>query len=135
MTTSTTEPTQTTVDLAFLERYQQAWSDGDEDRIVEMMTPDGVYEASYGPEPFGRRYVGREDIRAGVLRGKGLFPGGHSDHYETHLFGNHGFARWTSSRIGPDGSTIDVQGCDFYEFRDGLVSRKIAFRKSFVADE
>ena len=135
MAGSATGSAQASIDMAFLERYQQAWSDGDADRIVEMMTPDGVYEASYGPDPWGRRYVGRDEIRAGVLRGKSLFPGGHSDHYDTYLFGDHGFARWTSTRVGQDGSTVDVQGCDFYEFRDGLVSRKIAFRKSFVAPE
>ena len=134
MSSPVTEADQAAVELEFLERYQQAWSDGDADTIVAMMTPDGVYEASYGPEPWGRRYAGREEIRAGVIRGKELYPGGHSDHYDTYLFGNHGFARWTSSRPGPDGSKVDVQGCDFYEFRDGLVSRKIAFRKSFVAD-
>ena len=102
--------------------------------IMAHLADDCVFESPRGPEPWGRRYVGREEIRAGVIRGKELYPGGHSDHYDTYLFGNHGFARWTSSRPGPDGSKVDVQGCDFYEFRDGLVSRKIAFRKSFVAD-
>lgn len=135
MSRSATESSEASIDLAFLERYQEAWSDGDADRIVEMMTPDGIYEASFGSDPWGKRYVGHDEIRAGILRGQSLYPGGHSDHHDTHLFGDHGFARWTSSRVGPEGANVDVYGCDFYEFRDGLVSRKIAFRKSFVEAE
>jgi ketosteroid isomerase-like protein len=120
-----------TIDDAFFARYQQAWSESDVDAIVEMMTSDGLYEASFGPEPWGQRFVGHDEIRVGLTK---IFSG--ASHKATHeyderyTFGNHGFSTWTSTSIGPDGQPVAVHGCDFYEFRDGLVAKKIAFRKA-----
>lgn len=118
---------------ALLARYQRAWSELDADTIVELMTPDGVYEASFGPEPYGQRFVGREAIRRAVLGFKtGPHPGSH-EYGETYLFGSHAFATWTSVQRGPDGAVLaSTHGCDFYELRDGLVARKIAYRKSLA---
>lgn len=120
----------TDVDDEFFARYQRAWTDGDIEAIVEMMTPDGLYEASFGPEPWGQRFVGRAAIRAGLEAmhaAAGERPS--HDYGERYAFGNHGFSTWTSTSVGPDGTESSVHGADFYEFRDGLVSKKIAFRK------
>jgi ketosteroid isomerase-like protein len=114
-----TAATPTVVDDEFFARYQQAWTDGDIEAIVEMMTPDGLYEASFGPEPWGQRFVGHAAIRAGLEAmhaAAGTRP--------SHDYGE----RYTS--VGPDGTTSSIHGADFYEFRDGLVAKKIAFRKA-----
>lgn len=118
------------VDDAFFARYQQAWSEADVEKIVEMMTPDGMYEASFGPEPWGKRYVGRTAILA-ALKEMYPEPGSHSTHEygQRYRDGNHGFSAWTSTSEGPDGQPVTTYGFDFYEFRDGLVSKKIAYRK------
>jgi ketosteroid isomerase-like protein len=119
------------VDDAFFARYQHAWSVGDADSIAEMMTPDGLYEASFGPEPWGQRFNGRDAIRAAVVAQQAS-----SSHLGSHVYGqryvcgNHGFSTWTSDSVDADGNPTVVYGCDFYEFRDGLVSKKIAFRKA-----
>lgn len=119
------------IDDEFFARYQKAWSESNADAIVEMMTPDALYEASFGPEPWGQRFVGHDEIRAGLNR---MFQGSADaathDYDERYAFGNHGFSTWRSTSIGPDGHQVTVHGCDFYEFRDGLVAKKIAFRKS-----
>jgi ketosteroid isomerase-like protein len=118
------------VDDEFFARYQRAWSDADIDAIVEMMTPDGLYEASFGPAPWGDRFVGREAIHAAV---SAMYPGPgpHAAHVygERYRDGNHGFSPWTSTKSGPDGEPVTTYGFDFYEFRDGLVAKKIAYRK------
>jgi ketosteroid isomerase-like protein len=123
---------ETSTHASLLERYQRAWSEGDVEAIVSLMTDDGVYEASYGPEPFGRRFIGHDAIREGILEMKRSSPHPNSSHDygETYLFGDHAFATWTSAWTTPDGGSDSVHGCDLYEFRDGLVSRKIAFRKA-----
>ncbi len=119
------------VDDAFFARYQHAWSVGDADAIAGMMTPDGLYEASFGPEPWGQRFNGRDAIRAAVVAQQAS-----SSHRGSHVYGqryvcgNHGFSTWTSDSVDADGNPTVVYGCDFYEFRDGLVSKKIAFRKA-----
>ncbi|TDE88559.1 nuclear transport factor 2 family protein [Occultella glacieicola] len=111
-------------------RYQQAWSDGDVEGIVTGMTADGLYEASFGPEPWGRRYVGHDEIRAALIE-MGVGQPGHANHVygERFTIGNRGFSEWTSTSTAEDGTTSTVHGADFYEFRDGLVSKKIAYRK------
>lgn len=114
----------------FFARYQRAWSDADIETIVEMMTPDGLYEASFGPESWGNRFVGRDAIREAL---KEMYPGSgpHPAHVygERYRDGNHGFSAWTSTSEGPDGEPTTTYGFDFYEFREGLVAKKIAYRK------
>lgn len=116
------------VDL--LARYQQAWSDGDIDAIVSMTPEDGVYEASFGPEVWGERFVGPEAIRAKLLA-MGVHQPDRARHEygETHVVGDCGFAMWTSVQDGPDGPQVTMHGADFYRFRDGKVAAKIAYRK------
>ena len=52
---------------ALLARYQQAWTDGDIEGILSMTPAHGVYEASFGPNPWGQRFVGHDEIRAALL--------------------------------------------------------------------
>jgi len=119
------------VDDELFARYQHAWTVGDADAIADMMTPDALYEASFGPEPWGERFVGREAIRAAVRaqQASTTHRGGHT-YGERFVVGNHGFSAWTSESSDPNGNPTIVHGFDMYEFRDGLVSKKIAYRKA-----
>ena len=116
---------------ALLERYQRAWSEGDIDGIIAMTPEDGVYEASFGPDPWGRRFVGRDEIRAALV-GMGIGRPGGSRHVdgETHVVGDCAFALWTNVVDGPDGPRTTMHGADLYRLRGGMVSAKIAYRKS-----
>ena len=118
-------------DLAeLLARYQQAWTDGDIEGILSMTPVDGVYEASFGPNPWGQRFVGHDEIRTALVD-MGLDHAGRSRHEygETHVVGDCAFALWTSVQAGPTGSATTMHGADFYRFRDGMVAAKIAYRK------
>lgn len=119
----------------FLLRYLQAWSDHDPDAIVAMMTPDALFEASTGQNPWGTRHVGREAIRQGIIDGMAAAEEPNTDyrHGTPCIVGNQAFVEWTSSYTRPNGDEVCVHGCDLFEFRDGLVSKKIAYRKSPVA--
>ena len=125
-------PVETAVDMAFLDKYQQAWSAHDADAIVAMMTPDCLYEASFGSEPWGERFVGRKAVSDGIKRNLSTSPHPNTElvHYERHIFGSRAFSMWTSTYVEGDGSRVSLHGCDYYEFKDGLVSKKIAFRKA-----
>jgi ketosteroid isomerase-like protein len=129
MATNAPSASERSANAELLARYQQAWTELDVDTIVDSMTPDAVYEASFGPEPWGERFVGRDQIREVITRFRAGEPSSH-DYGEPYLFGDHGFATWTTTKTHPDGSLkSSVHGCDFYEFRDGLVAKKIAYRK------
>jgi uncharacterized protein (TIGR02246 family) len=114
-----------------LERYQRAWAEADLEAIVDNMTEDGLYEASFGPEPYGQRFFGRAAIRAGIeAMWAGTDERGTHDYHDTYILGDHAFATWSSTKRGPDGQEQTTHGADFYEFRDGLVAKKIAYRKA-----
>jgi ketosteroid isomerase-like protein len=116
---------------ALLARYQQAWTDGDIEGILSMTPPDGVYEASFGPHPWGRRFVGHDEIRAALVD-MGLGQPGRSRHAygETHVVGDCAFALWTNVQDSPTGPETTMHGADFYRFSDGMVAAKIAYRKN-----
>jgi ketosteroid isomerase-like protein len=115
---------------ALLSRYQQAWTSGDIDAIVEMTAPDGVYEASFGPKPWGERFVGPDEIRAALVRMRIGEPGRPRHEYEeTRIVGDCGFAMWRSVLDGTGGPVVTMHGADFYRFRDGKVAAKVAYRK------
>jgi ketosteroid isomerase-like protein len=116
---------------SLLARYQQAWTDGDIEGILSMTPPDGEYEASFGPNPWGQRFVGHDEIRSALL-GMGLGRPGRSRHEygETHVVGDCAFALWTNVRDGSSGPETTMHGADFYRFSDGMVAAKIAYRKN-----
>jgi len=121
---------------AVLARYQRAWAEGDVETIVAMTPADGVYEASFGPEPWGRRFVGPDEVR-GALEAMGIGqPGGARHEYEeTHVVGDCGFAMWKNVVDGPDGPVVTMHGADFYRIRDGGILAKIAYRKRVDSPE
>ena len=125
-----TESTTTPDPVDLLAAYQQAWADGDIDAIVSMTPEDGVYEASFGPEVWGERFVGPDAIRAKLVAMGVDQPGRARHEYgETHVVGDCGFAMWTSVQDGPEGPQVTMHGADYYRFRDGKVAAKIAYRK------
>lgn len=119
-------------DLAgLLARYQRAWSEGDIEGILSMTAPDGVYEASFGPHPWGQRFVGHDEIRAALVD-MGLGEPGRARHQygASHVVGDCGFALWSIVQDSPRGPETTMHGADFYRFRDGTVAAKIAYRKA-----
>ena len=44
-----------------LQRFFDAWNEGDVDTIVSTFTPDGAYHASIGPDDEGTAFRGLDD--------------------------------------------------------------------------
>jgi ketosteroid isomerase-like protein len=107
-----------------------AFNSHDIDRVMAFFAPDCVLEMPRGPDPWGRRATGWAEVRA-LLQTR--FDGIPDVHYgdDTHaVSGNLGTSRWTlRGTAAATGQAIAVNGCDFYEFRDGLVVRKDSYWK------
>jgi taurine dehydrogenase small subunit len=115
--------------LAVLERVLDGFNAHDPDAIVANFVDDCVFESPRGPDPWGRRFVGKEEVRAGfaarfagvpdvAYRGEGDF-----------VAGDRGVSEWTLTGTTVDGERLEVRGCDLWTFRGDLIARKDSYWK------
>jgi ketosteroid isomerase-like protein len=108
-----------------------AFNAHDLDRIMSFFADDCVLEMPRGPKPWGARFVGKANVRAGLAaRFEGL-PDVHyggEEHFVDEAAGA-GMSKWILTGTTREGSRTEVHGCDFYTFRDGKVIRKDAYWK------
>jgi ketosteroid isomerase-like protein len=108
-----------------------AFNAHDLDKIMSMFADDCVLETPRGVEPCGTRRVGRAAVREGLAaRFVGLPDVQYNDgeHFADEA-ANAGMSRWRLTGTQPDGKRLEVFGCDFFTFRDGLVTRKDSYWK------
>ncbi|MEZ5832595.1 MAG: nuclear transport factor 2 family protein [Dongiaceae bacterium] len=108
-----------------------AFNAHDLDRIMGFFADDCVLEMPRGGQPWGARFEGKENVRAGLAgRFKGLpdVHYGNEQHFVDEGAGT-GISKWTLTGTRPDGQRIEVWGCDFYTFRNGKVIRKDSYWK------
>ena len=115
--------------LAVLKALTQAFNDHDLDRIMRYFADDAVLEMPRGPDPWGRRYVGKAAIREGLLARFTGLPDVHYGADSHYVDGNMGISQWTVMGTTPAREHVEARGCDFYSFRDGKVVKKDSFWK------
>jgi ketosteroid isomerase-like protein len=113
--------------------HAAAWTRHDLDAILEMITPDCVFDTSGGPDPWGRRYEGRLAVREAIAEIFGMLPDIRFANTRHTVCGERGVSEYTMMATRPDGSRIEARGCDLYEFKDGKISRKDSYRKRRLA--
>jgi GNAT superfamily N-acetyltransferase len=113
---------------AVLARFIDSWSAGDVDGVMQCVTKTFVYRASIGPEP-GKTYSGTDGVRAGIVEMLALDADRVAVITDQHIHGNMGFTRWAYRWPSPAACVSDELGCDWIQFRDGLLESKDAYRK------
>lgn len=108
-----------------------AFNAHDLDRIMSFFADDCVLEMPRGSEPWGARFNGKSEVRAALAT---RFAGLPDVHYgnEEHFVdaaAETGMSKWTLTGTNADGVRAEVNGCDFYSFRDGKVVRKDSYWK------
>ena len=107
-----------------------AFNAHDLDAIMSHFAEDCVFEAPRGPEPWGRRFVGKDEVRTGLAaRFEGIPDVSYTD--DDHFAcGNRGVSEWTISGTTTEGVPIEVRGCDLWTFgTDGTIVRTDSFWK------
>lgn len=116
--------------LAILERLLDAFNRHDLDAIMGYFADDATLDMPRGQDPWGRRLVGKDEVREGL---KSRFTGIPDVHYgDAHHWvcgEEFGVTDWTLTGITTSGITLNVRGCDHYTFRDGKVVRKDSYWK------
>jgi ketosteroid isomerase-like protein len=115
--------------LAALEGLVRGFNAHDIDAIMSFFDDDCSLDLPRGPDPHGRRYVGRDEVRRGLMTRFETTPDVHYDQIEHLAAGNTGISKWLLTGTTPTGESIRVHGCDFYTFRSGKVIRKDSYWK------
>jgi steroid delta-isomerase-like uncharacterized protein len=113
-----------------LEAFAEAWNRHDLDALMSFMTEDCVFEASAGPDVYGTRYQGREAVRSGFAEVWASFPDAHWGNARHFVNGDRGVSEWTFTGTRPDGTRVEVNGCDLFTFRESKIALKNSYRKN-----
>jgi steroid delta-isomerase-like uncharacterized protein len=121
--------------LRLLDRFADAWNRHDLDALMSMMTDDGVFEASAGPQVVGQRSEGKQAVRAAYAAVFEAFPDAHWANARHFIAGNRGVSEWTFTGTQKDGRRVEVSGCDLFTFRDGKIALKNSYRTNRPATD
>lgn len=122
-----TMPHQTT--LATLEGFLDAFNRHDLDAIMGYFSDDCSFDFPRGPHPWGRRAVGKAEVRALLAtRFAGLPDVAYHDG-EHWLMGDHAVSKWRLTGTKPSGEKVEVHGCDLLDLEGGKIARKDSYWK------
>ena len=116
--------------LEVLRQVLEAFNRHDLDAIMSHFADDCVLETPRGPEPWGTRFVGRDEVRRGLMARFEGIPDVHYSDDDHFVSGSRGVSEWTISGTTVEGGRIEVRGCDLWTFGDdGTLTRKNSFWK------
>src|SRR5262245_43970000 len=106
-----------------------AFNRHDVDGVMAFLAEGVVMEMPRGPDPWGRRLVGRAEVREGIASRFAGIPDVHYGDATHWVSGERGVSEWTLTGTTTDGERLQVRGCDLWTFRDGQVVRKDSYWK------
>ena len=118
-----------TVIIETLQSFNDAWNRHDIDALMSFMADDCVFETAGGPEAYGSRFIGKENVRKAFSAAWQNFPDAKWINGRHFVCGDRGVSEWTFTGTAADGRRIDVNGVDIFTFRDGKILVKNVFRK------
>ena len=114
-----------------LKGFLNAFNNHDLNAIMDYFADDCVFYMPRGAGPRGDKFVGKDDVRAGLSK---RFEGIPDVHYgdDRHWVGDEDFgvSEWTLTGTAPSGQRLEVRGVDLLEFDPhGKIRRKDSFWK------
>jgi ketosteroid isomerase-like protein len=82
-------------------------------------------------KPWGSRFEGKRNVREALATRFASLPDVHygNDEHFVDSAADTGISKWTLTGTTREGVRREVQGCDFYIFRNGKVIRKDSYWK------
>jgi len=118
---------QATVEL--LQGFLDAFNRHDLDAIMDYFADECVFYLPRGASPRGDRFVGKDDVRAGLAKRFSGIPDVHYGEDRHWVCGTAGVSEWTLTGTSLSGQRIEVRGVDLLEFAGGKITRKDSFWK------
>ena len=116
--------------IAALEEFAEAGNRHDIDGMMSLFTDDCIFDSSFGPDAYGTRYVGYDQVKEGLQSFLDLAGDGRWTNVRHFVGGDRGVSEWTYVGTTSDGTRVEVDGCDLLMFRGNKVTVKNSFRKS-----
>ena len=115
--------------LRVIREVTAAFDRHDLDGILRHFSDDAVFEGPRGPDRWGQRFVGKDQIREAFAGRFSVIPDVRYRDDEHFVDGDRGASEWTLSGTTTEGLRIDVRGCDLWTFRGGQIVKKDSFWK------
>ena len=108
-----------------------AFNAHDLDRIMALFSEDCILEMPRGDKPWGSRLEGKASVREALAKRFQGLPDVHygNDEHFVDAAAETGISKWNLTGTTLEGTKKEVQGCDFYTFRYGKVTRKDSYWK------
>jgi ketosteroid isomerase-like protein len=119
----------THVTVQLLKGFLDAFNRHDLDAIMDHFAHDCVFYMPRGAGPRGDRYLGKQEVRAGLAQRFAGIPDVHYGDDRHWACGDFGVSEWTLTGTSASGQRIAVRGVDLLEFADGKITRKDSFWK------
>ena len=117
------------VTVELLKDFLDAFNRHDLDAIMNHFDEDCVFYMPRGSSPRGDRFVGKNEVRAGLAQRFAGIPDVHYGADQHWVCGDLGVSEWTITGTSVSGQKIEARGVDLLEFRDGRIIRKDSFWK------
>ncbi len=116
----------------FVARFNEVWNGHDVTGILDTMTDDVVFEASFGKDPWGSRVVGKRALRDFLVDMFDQIPDVRWDEIRHFARPELAVVEWLTTGTPRDGPRYEVQGCDILALRDGRIAAKRSYRKGSI---
>ena len=127
VSTTARKPRKVTKELIL--EISDAFNSRDVDRIMSYFSDDATFFMASGPEPVGRAVRGKAAIHKVLSDRFKVIPDMRWEHESEYVCGDLAVSVWRVKGRSKDGTVLDYQGCDLWEFKDGLVYNKNTFWK------
>ena len=118
------------VTMELLDAIQDAFNRQDVDGILSYFADDCEWLMARGPAPReGRRCRGKAEIGEVLATRFKQIPDMRWVDMRHWIMGDKALSEWIVQGTSLDGDTIDLLGCDLWEFRNGLVVKKDTYWK------
>jgi ketosteroid isomerase-like protein len=115
--------------IELLKGFLDAFNRHDLDSIMDYFSDDCVLYTPRGARPGGDRYMGKQDVRAGLAKRFEGIPNVHYGEERHWACGDLGVSEWILTGTSTSGQSLEVRGVDLLEFADGKITRKDSFWK------
>ena len=115
--------------LAALDGLAAGFNAHDIEAIMGFFAEECSLDLPRGPDAHGSRFVGRDEVRRGILTRFQTTPDVQYDEVENFASDGMGMSRWLLTGTTANGDKVRVRGCDFYSFEGDKVSRKDSYWK------